>query len=86
MSHDHGNDKNLDSWLPTKGDTFQGNPKGLKENAVKQPKKAKAVPKKAPKVEPMKAGEKQDLAKVSVGNILPEAMKKLMKQKKKKES
>ena len=74
------NENNLGSWLRAKGDKFEGEPKGLKEEEA--PKKAAAPAKKkaaAPpakkvkpkltKVEPMKPGEKEELHKISVGNI-----------------
>lgn len=112
------NENNLGSWLRSKGDKFDGEPKGFKaedkkpkkvkqivakieqkvkkEKVVNAPKKApkkkavpkKAVPKKAanapkkavpkkvanaPKrltMEPMKAGEEKEPAKISVGNII----------------
>ena len=79
-------ENNLKTWLRSKGDKFGGEPKGLKaedkENkaapkaaAPKAAKKKEAVPKKkaVPKITklaPMKAGEKKDLSKVSVGNIV----------------
>ena len=96
------NENNLGSWLRAKGDKFEGEPKGLKEEEA--PKKAAAPAKKAAapakkkaappakkaappakkkaaappakkvkpkltKVEPMKPGEKEELHKISVGNI-----------------
>ena len=79
------NENNLGSWLRAKGDKFEGEPKGLKEEEAPKkaaaPAKKKAAPAKkkaAPakkvkpklsKVEPMKPGEKEELHKISVGNI-----------------
>ena len=73
---------NLGSWLRSKGDKFQGKPRGFKgvEPKPAEPQKKAA---KAKKVQPMKAGEKVDHAKVSVGNIVNDKMLKLSRDKKK---
>ena len=77
---------NLGSWLRSKGDKFGGKPKGFKGEVkpAKPAPKPEKVAKKPAKVEPMKAGEKKDLAEISVGNIIPEYLKKLEKVKKRK--
>jgi hypothetical protein len=61
---------NLGQWLRSKGEKFLS--KGLKPADIvrKDKRKKKVVPKKLEKEEPMKAGEKKDLSKVSVGNIV----------------
>ena len=59
---------NLGQWLRSKGDKFLS--KGLKPTDIVRKKKKKEVPKKLEKEEPEKAGEKKDLSKVSVGNII----------------
>ena len=58
---------NLGQWLRSKGEKFLS--KGLKPADIvrKDKRKKKEVPK---KLEPEKAGEKQDLSNVSVGNIV----------------
>ena len=61
---------NLGQWLRSKGEKFLS--KGLKPADIVR-KKKKKDPKSVPKLEkeePMKAGEKKDLSKVSVGNIV----------------
>ena len=60
---------NLGQWLRSKGEKFLS--KGLKPADIvrKDKRKKKAVPK-LEKEEPEKAGEKKDLSKVSVGNIV----------------
>ena len=61
---------NLGQWLRSKGEKFLS--KGLKPADIvrKDKRKKKEVPKKLEKEEPEKAGEKKDLSKVSVGNIV----------------
>ena len=66
---------NLGQWLRSKGEKFLS--KGLKPADIvrKDKRKKKKDPKsgtvpKLEKLEPMKAGEKKDLSKVSVGNIV----------------
>ena len=63
---------NLGQWLRSKGEKFLS--KGLKPADIvrkdKRKKKEKNVVPKLEKLEPMKAGEKKDLSKVSVGNIV----------------
>ena len=59
---------NLGQWLRSKGEKFLS--KGLKPADIVRKKKKKEVPKKLEKEEPEKAGEKKDLSKVSVGNII----------------
>jgi len=65
---------NLGQWLRSKGEKFLS--KGLKPaDIVRKDKRKKKDPKsgtvpKLEKEEPMKAGEKKDLSKVSVGNIV----------------
>ena len=65
---------NLGQWLRSKGEKFLS--KGLKPaDIVRKNKRKKKDPKsgtvpKLEKEEPMKAGEKKDLSKVSVGNIV----------------
>jgi len=74
-------ENNLKNWLRSKGDAFLS--KGLKKEHVvrKGDPKKKAFKKelKLEKEEPMKAGEKQDLSNVSVGNILVDRPKRKRK-------
>ena len=72
---------NLGQWLRSKGEKFLS--KGLKPADIvrkdKRKKKEKNVVPKLEKLEPMKAGEKKDLSKVSVGNIIVDRPKRVRK-------
>jgi len=75
-------ENNLKNWLRSKGDAFLS--KGLKkEHVVRKGKPGKKAFKKEElkleKEEPMKAGEKKDLSKVSVGNIIVDRPKRKRK-------